>query len=356
MKNFRPIPTLLAAVLIATVAIFYACSKQESTLNPVNEQELSPRDLAINNTIKSFRDKVSYLHENPGYKSGESYTADSALWLLEATINYSHTFPNDYYGQLITDTLYLTLATNDAGEVDMNELAVKYDAMKTAISAVYHSKAIAEKGLVLVNLEDVSFKSDEVVIEVVAITGERTEGTPPEFGNSGPFQDFEDYWYGEYFGQCFPHTYDTDAAQLLKAAMNNYIPDLSSGYFYCNLTVIRKKGGDPNLRRLGDPKPQDNIYDYYLYNASDTYDSVTNENLCLTPNELNTYFYLLEHLLFNKIPSEDVPAAYEIVRVIWMNGDYDKIENDLLIHYYHEGDFEYGLKCCRASGEIAIEI
>jgi hypothetical protein len=123
MKHLRPITTILAAIIILSAAIFYACSKQESTVITVAEQQLSPQDLRINNTIKNFRDKVAYLREHPGYKSGETYTADSALWLLEATINYSHTFPNEYYGQLITDTLNLTLATNDAGEVDMNELA-----------------------------------------------------------------------------------------------------------------------------------------------------------------------------------------------------------------------------------------
>ena len=359
MKNIRLFTALLAALMIISAVMFNACSKQDSDLqsiDPGNEQQLSPRDLKINRIIKDFRAEVDYIREHPAYKSGESYTADSALWFLEATINYSHTFPNQYYSQMLTDTLYLTLATNDAGEVDMNELAQKYDDMKASISEVYHSKAIEDKGLVLVNLEDISFKSDEMVIEVVAVTGEQTDGTPPGFGNSGPFQGFEDYWYGEYLGQCFPHTYDTDAAQLLKDAMNNYIPDLSTGYFYCDLTVVSKKAGDPNLRRIGDPEPQDNIYDYYLYNASDVYDTVTDENLCLNANELNTYFYLLEHLLFNKIPGEDVPAAYEIVRVMWMNGDNDDIENGLLIHYYHEGDFEYGLKCCRASGENATEI
>ena len=357
MKNFRPITTLLAAVLIATVAIFNACSKQESTLNPVNEQELSPRDLAINNTIKSFRDKVSYLRENPNFKSGESYTADSALWLLEATINYSHTFPNDYYGQLITDTLYLSLATNDAGEVDMNELALKYDAMKTAISEVYHSKAIADKGLVLVNLEEISFKSDEVEIEVVAVTGERTNEPPGGFGSTAPFEEGDDWWYGEEAGKCEPPSAPGDAAIKLMEAMSNYIPDPGGSYTFITYETVSRKGGDPNVRRTNDPDPLDNYFDYYLYSDVDSILQFTEDSvLCLTAGEMNIYFNYLKYLLYTKIPDdENFPSDVEIQSVEFMLGWHDDIGEENT-HYFHQGTFNFGQKLYRDPDDIAIEI
>jgi hypothetical protein len=357
MKKSRLIPALLAAVLIATVAIFNACSKQESTLNPVNEQELSPRDLAINNTIKNFRNKVGYLRENPGYKSSESYTADSALWLLEATINYSHTFPNEYYGQLITDTLNLTLATNDAGEVDMNELALKYDAMKASISQVYHSKAIEDKGLVLVNLEDISFKSDGVEIEVVAVTGEIIDGTPPVIGNEGPFKEGDDWWYGETKGHCPEYTFDSDAAEQLSVAINNYISDPDEHKFYTYITrSVTLQGGEDFLRRTNDPL--DNQYDYYLFSASDDVYPFSDETLCLSWIEMNVYFNYLCHLAYEKIPESDlVPSYLTIILVDNFIDDWEWIiEQSETKHYFHQAAFHYGLKVSYDEGEEPSEI
>ena len=359
MNNLLQRNTLLfaafAVVLIATAALFNACSKQESTVNPASEQQLSPQDLKINNTIKNFRDKMAYLREHPGYKSGESYTADSALWLLEATINYSHTFPNDYYGQLITDTLYLTLSTNDVGEVDMNELAQKYDEMKASISAVYHSKAIDNKGLVLVNLEDISFKSDEVTIEVVAVTGERTNESPGGgVGIDGPFSPDDNWWYGEDKGKCPPHTWEFDAAKQLQAKMSLAIPKPTGNFFYTNLTTIIKSGGDPDLRRPNDPDPEDNMYDYFLYHVSSQNGDISDDVLCMESIEMNIYYDLLHELLFNKIPGEDVPAGYCIESVISMTGE--PANEDEYQVYYHFGTFQFGLKVNYEHGEEPSEL
>jgi len=345
MKHFRLFTAILAALMITSVVLFNACSKQENDLQsiePGNEQQLSPRDLNINKIIKAFRTEVDYIREHPAYKSGESYDADSAIWLLEATINYSHTFPNDYYGQLITDTLYLTLSTNDAGKVDMNELAQKYNEMKAAISQVYHSKAIDDKGLVLVNLEDISFKSDEVIIEMMAVTGERTNEPPGGFGISGPFEEGDDWWYGEDKGHCPPHTLESDAADQLWTAMNNTIPDPGNNYYFSNLTTVTKTGGDPALRRPTDPNPPDNDFDYYLYNASDAYGTITDDVLCLGYEEMNYYYSYLYYLIYEKIPGEDVPAAYSIESIINMTGTHEQII--LGMHYFHRCTFQYGLK------------
>jgi hypothetical protein len=358
MKHFRPIPitTILAALLISSAAIFNACSKQESTVNPVNVQQLSPQDVKINNTIKNFRDKVAYLRENPGYKSGESYTADSALWLLEATINYSHTFPNDYYGQLITDTLNLTLATNDAGEVDMNELAQKYDEMKASISAVYHSKAIDNKGLVLVNLEDISFKSGEVNIEVVAVTGERTEGTPDDWGIDGPFEEGDDWWYGEFGGLCIENDLeDSDASVKLLEQIQLEIPSPEEEYYVIPDVEYSIQGGDPLIRRNPEYDPEDNHLDYYLYYASTSVGPCTHDTLCVEWQEMNFYYAYLKQLIYNYLPQNvGELQGLDLLEVTNIHGT-SRNDNGV-VKYYHELTAIYGLKVAYPDNEMASEI
>lgn len=116
MNNLLQRNTLLfaafAVVLIATAALFNACSKQESTVNPASEQQLSPQDLKINNTIKNFRDKVAYLREHPGYKSGETMSVDSAQWYLDAVFNYSFAYTEESFETFNSGTFLITLEKN----------------------------------------------------------------------------------------------------------------------------------------------------------------------------------------------------------------------------------------------------
>jgi len=297
----------------------------------------------INNAIKSFRAKVNYISENPGYKSGEVLEADSAVWYLEATINYSHAFPNDYYGQMKIDTSYITLTRNNEGKVDMNELSLKYDQMKEGVSDAYNNSGFGEKGLVLVDLTEETFKSDEITVKIVAVTGEKNSTTPPGFGIEGPFVEGDDWRYGEFFGKCDNHSIMDDAANQLMVAMNNYIPDPGGNYTFTNLTTVIKKGGNTDLRRPTDPEPKDNNFDYYLFSASEEWGAINDDILCLEYGEMNIYFNYLKYLLLNKIPGEDVPVAYSIESVISLVGSPETV-NQNYMHYFHVGSFQFGLK------------
>lgn len=341
--------------MITSAVMFNACSKQETSepATTAEQLELTSADQLVLNKIKNFKQKMRYIHEHPAYKNGESYTADSALWFLEATINYSHTFPNDYYGQMVTDTLYLTLATNDAGEVDMNELAEKYDEMKAAISQVYHSKPIDNKGLVLVNLEDISFKSDEVEIEVVAVTGELSESTPNPPVPSGPFWMGDNWWYGEGQGLCSENTGDgSDAAEQLKEEFLIEFSNLENPTFIFGATYFEIEGGDPRIRRTDWNDIEDNHLDYLLYFAT-TELGVSDDTLCVEWQEMNLYYSYLKHMLFIYLPENiDELNGLEIAKVSSLIG-YEKIEsiNPPIIKYQHKIKTYYGFRSEYEDGE-----
>jgi hypothetical protein len=355
MKKVRFISVAAFVVAVVTLSIFNSCSKQEVGDKVVAGKQviLSDHDKMINNAIKSFRAKVNYIRENPGYKSGEVLEADSAVWYLEATINYSHAFPNDYYGQMKIDTSYITLTRNNEGKVDMNELALKYDQMKLGVSNAYYNSGFGEKGLVLVDLTEETFKSDEITVKIVAVTGEKNSSTPPGFGIEGPFVEGDDWWYGEDKGKC-EFTYESDAADQLQIAMNNYIPDPSGNYTFTNLTTVIKKGGDTDLRRPTDPEPPNNDFDYYLFSASEEWGQVTDDILCLEYGEMNIYFNYLKYLLYTKIPNQELTSGYCIESVIELEGTYGYVGQN--IHYYHKGTFQFGIKLYRNPDDIAIEL
>jgi hypothetical protein len=169
-------------------------------------------------------------------------------------------------------------------------------------------------------------------------------------GIDGPFEVGDDWWYGETYGKCDPHTWVSDAADQMMLAMNNYIPDPGGSYFFSNLTPITKKGGTTELRRPADPNPPNNEFDYYLYSASDEWGTVTDNDLCLEYVEMNFYYSYLHFLLFEKIPGEDVPAAYTIESVTLFK-DAKETTIPSQVHYYHKGIFQYGLKVAYEDGE-----
>ena len=119
MKRINQIILLIA---IGAMIMVFSCSKQEAKMEPDNSKIFTPYEMQVNKTIKDFKQTIVYYHEKPAYKSGESVIADSALWLLEATINYSHAFPNEYYKEMQTEDLTLVVPKNSDGEVDMATL------------------------------------------------------------------------------------------------------------------------------------------------------------------------------------------------------------------------------------------
>lgn len=357
MKKVRFISVAAFVVAVVTLSIFNSCSKQEVGDKVVAGKQviLSDHDKMINNAIKTFRAKVNYIRENPGYKSGEVLEADSAVWYLEATINFSHAFPNDYYGQMQIDTSYITLTWNNDGKVDMNELALKYDQMKEAVSNAYYNSGFDEKGLVLVDLTEETFKSDEITVKVVTVTGEKTNSTPPDFGIDGPFVEGDDWWYGENEGKCNQPVYSSDAAKELMIAMNEFIPDPNGNYFFIHLFQIEKTGGYPDVRRIGDPEPPNNVCDYYLYSASEAIGPVNDDILCLNYVEMNVYFNYLKYLLFTSLQN-GLPPGFCIESVINIDGSWEFIGITTEKHYFHEGTFQFGEKIIYDLGEGATEI
>jgi hypothetical protein len=74
MKKNHPFTILLPDDLIATVAIFNSCSKQE-TSEPATtgeQPEMSSADQLALNKIFNFRESINKIIENPGLKSTEN--------------------------------------------------------------------------------------------------------------------------------------------------------------------------------------------------------------------------------------------------------------------------------------------
>ena len=253
MKKIKILSLIIAGALI----IMFSCTKENNEsvkqTSPA-ESNLSQQDIKVNNLIKTFKEKVAYYKANSGLKDGETVPADSALWYLEATINYSHAFPNEYYSDFEIDTSYLTVPVNGDGTVDMATLTQKYEEMKTNVAADYHNSQFTEKGLCFVSISQKSLNSNELTFTVETATGDKNNEPPPNPTPDGPFGPGDDWWYGENAGKCSEQASDSfDAAQRLWDEAQSTIPDPNGNYTFVGPFIVEPiEGGLEKFRYPND--------------------------------------------------------------------------------------------------------
>ncbi len=231
-------------ILTAFVLFTASCSKDAGEV--VVETPLTAFDIKVGNDINSFINKVAYQKANPGFKSLEAISADSALWYLESTFNYCYGFPNEFYKSFTIDTLSFNLLLSGS-KVNMTDLTDKFNEMIQEISTTYHAVAYTEKGLSLVNLQEAGVSEGLLQFTVQVVTGEKGE-IPPSPVLDGPFEEGDDWWYGEMAGRCEEFFGNSDAANQLMMAMNATLPDPEGNFYVINPVLIIKKGGDQNIR------------------------------------------------------------------------------------------------------------
>jgi hypothetical protein len=342
MKKAMNVTSILAAGLLLIV---FSCSKEEVQTLKSHENSLTPYETKVHNTIKGFITTMEMHRENPHYKSGQLTEPDSALWLLEATINYSHAFPNEFYTEHVVDELTLVIPKTSGGMIDMAVLTQKYDQMKSDITTVYYGSSFDNKGLVLVDLDEGSQTESELTLTVQIVTGERGidpgPGTP---GINGPFEVGDDWWYGETMGGCNPHTGETDAAEQLFISMNNYIASQNVNVAFPMITSIAIKGGEPIA--------YNRLFDKYQYQGIPFNE---NDELCLGWQDMNNYWQMMRYLIYTKLKNENVvPSDYKPVGLTEFIGD-KTLLGDGNIHYYHRYRFQFGFPIYRVADD-AVEL
>ncbi len=344
----------LFGILIAGAMItMYSCTKENQTTDrapaPATMQQAStlvggliPTDLKVNALIKNFKQKVAYYRKNPTLKSSETVPADSALWYLEATINYSHAFPNEYYEGFEIDTAYLSIAKDDNGNVDMVVLSQKYNELKVEVSTLYHGSSYENKGLAVVDLKEASQNGSGIVFIAETLTGNKgTEPPDPVLG--GPFTIGDNWWYGEEAGKCEENSpLGSDAAKQLLGHINDEIPDPNGNYFFINHVDYEIEGGDDLLDR---GEIHDNHLDYYLFFATTALgpNSCGHDTLCVEWPEMNIYYSYLKILIFDFLPSNAQELfGKSIEEVINVQGY--SVWNQPYIEYKHYLKAKFGEK------------
>ncbi len=271
--------------IFGVILVFNACNKDMKT-NPNNTNEIywTAEDLKIQNSIINFQNKIF----NNTYKSGEELTLDSAIWYLEAMINFNYSTIDSNYVNLTIDTTF-------EFDLPVNNDMVNYDDVTEASFAMEeHILNFLEQipdDIKFMIVGDVRIKNDDFKNGTTTITVSTGYGSSylPGPGWYNPFGP-DDYWkYGEgpnnMGGYCAGPNQgqqtDSDAAMQMASRINN--PNIvTPPCYFTNIEqplVIVNNYPNPN-----DPNPGDNYIEYLSLWADGYYE-------CLNPEEMNVYLY-----------------------------------------------------------------
>ncbi len=285
----------------------HSCSKQEITDQPVTgnkEVAMSAGDLDIFNKIVSFKEKITYIRENPSYKSGEFTTVDSAIWYLDATLNLSHAFISwETLSGFHYDSVFVTIPKVN-GVVNYTDLADAYVELKQKVANVCIEAPGSEKELYIATLTEKEDTGNSITIKAETTIGSRS--TPPDHH---PF--YEGWLYGDLAGNCVgspPYIGVADACTQLRDKTNLYrhlyIDDEQMFYIgtpneepYVTLRSQHFAFINPD-----DPDPDDNYYERLLVYQKQEFVY----HYCIEEDEMNWYYEKLRHVIYLMVPNNPI--------------------------------------------------
>lgn len=322
MKNLNFRPNLLLSMIVAVVALalmLHACTKENPSPAGKQQVELSADDLKISQAIQAFKTKMDYQKDNPGYKSGETMSVDSARWYLDAVFNYSYAYTEESFETFNSGTFQITLEKNGQ-RIDFNEICLAFDDLKQQTLLIYYDTEGDEKELYVSNMVVTEETEATVVIEVTATIGSKTNETPPEFGQWGPFVEGDDWMYGEKLGDCDGnYQWFLDAAIKIQNAINTYrykyIKDEGPGWYAYYTqpakqisTSVYDSPQNQILFRNPNDATIDNDRDFYLLYQED----MPNHPLepCVVWEDMNFYYHGTRKVIYNII--QDNPDVFQV--------------------------------------------
>jgi len=284
----------LTAFLGISLLVLNACKKDDMP-NKTAEVYWTAEDVRIQNSILNFQSKI----KNNSFKNGETIEIDSALWYLEALLNFNYSTPDSSFVNLTVDTSFIfDLPTNNE-EVDFNDLVSAAFAMEDHILNFYEQMPEAIKFIIAtdVKIKDTDTKLGGLTLTITTGYGSEYIDNPAlytPFGENdywkygGGYYDYGGYCSGPYQGQNI----DSDAAEQIQYKINN--PNASNTTipcYYTDVVTVGEKywdwGNDYDFDITDYPNPNDDItgdgyLDYLTLKVDWYYD-------CLSPTEMNFY-------------------------------------------------------------------
>ena len=287
-------------VLLAIAIGFSACEKEDDMIkSQETDVHWTAEDVKITSTIQYFQNKI----KNNTFKSDEILSVDSAIWYMEAMLNFNYSTPDSSFVNLTVDTAFIYDLPVSNDMVNYEEVATAAFAMEQHLVDFYNQMPNSVKMVLAIDvaIKEDGFKDGSKAIIITTGYGSEYIDNPTAYTPFGA----DDYWMygmGEFDmggycdgpnqGQCE----DSDAAEEIQYKINHpNINNVIPGTYYTNLISVSDivyqasaGGGADYYYDIYDyPNPDDDIPD------DDWLDYLTlqtiNNHFCLEPLEMNFY-------------------------------------------------------------------
>jgi hypothetical protein len=292
-------------LLICVITIFALSACKKENTGEMNTPQMNDSQ-NIKALILGFKDKL-----DNHLKDGTTYAADSAVWYVEALLNYSYGYATALGCSFETNSVGTTVNTDGSNAYTLAQLNDVYEYLEEEATGNIpddHYIFCIDVSLVVTGNQS-TFSS---------ATGYAKQLLP----NYKSITDTSGYWYwGQYLGMCGSDSglyVGTDAAEIIEALVNEnvqhdyFIGLVSFNVFYSNGYV------DPNF-----PFTDPYLKPYRSFCYQDT--TGPNTDFCLSPSHISYYsgnsgaIYMLKDLQ----PPNKHFAYCGVTGVTWPSPDID---------------------------------
>jgi hypothetical protein len=235
-KKMRKI--YIAAILIAAVAFLsQSCSKDEQGIKEDKRTMARTGDIDTTEAkIIRFIERMDLVRENPQYPGSENwnYSEDSAVWYIEAALNYKYAGQWLYNGSEVHADLYTVdssfsqINTNSNG-IDFNivELQDAYDIFSNALELQYQNTLSESKFFVISDIINKGKTNNVLSLMQFSVIGKANQLIP------------QNGWiWGQSLGDCSGNNVGKDAADIIQSKVNSSRPDLSTTTSYASYVSV----------------------------------------------------------------------------------------------------------------------
>ncbi|MDD3701919.1 MAG: hypothetical protein RBR10_11410 [Bacteroidales bacterium] len=291
------------AILTLASLLMQGCHKEPQSAEPISQSDetvytLKAAQLVAD--INKFKQKLTTMHKNPTLKSGEVMGTEEACWNIETLFNVTYGFPDLNYSKTITDTALVYLPVDASGNALLEDVVTLYEEILGIITNFYLATNFDEKGFLFMQLKTGEMINGQLEILVRSVTGEQ-RSTPTEPQEWNPFEDNEEWWYGELYGKCDhdPLYFGTDAAKKIEFYLNTKrplppSPPTGFRYIYVDHEDILKYGHEYI----------DNEGNYLIFFIEREDGNFSHDEKCLNNEELNFHYHGQRKVIYNIIPEE----------------------------------------------------
>jgi hypothetical protein len=275
---------LFLALSFLSMVILISCSKDETSKVDQNQSQLSAFDLKVGNLVNNFKTKL-----DSKLKSDETMSVDSALWYINATINYTYggaTVEGQKPAEAETGSAVINLPENN-GTLTFEQVETLYDETLETVKDLYYS----------VEADDKKFSSATIVPDednplqlTITTTTYSSWGLPAMFTwpENGSY-----HWNLEHSPSAIPE-FENMYASVVQ--WGNILPPGSTAVWVFNQEILV----DATTFRWKTGSFANNEYYYLFYNNN----SYPNYHLWLCGDEMNFHFARIVDIANVKVPAE----------------------------------------------------